>query len=153
MFHENVGMSAWGLAIHQKTRLIAVSSNLREVSVFVFGQRWSEDSKHFEEKIDPSDEKFPPSAVGLNKKDLITHELRYNNRKVLKLPPNGHNIPCIDFVDDLEGHASQVVATDILGNLWLLNIWKTKDHGPEENCVERLIASCHPFPRGEGQPM
>ncbi|KAB8299165.1 hypothetical protein EYC80_001268 [Monilinia laxa] len=36
-FLENVGMSAWGLAIHKKSRLIAVSSNKREVTVFVHG--------------------------------------------------------------------------------------------------------------------
>ncbi|KAF7871850.1 hypothetical protein EAF04_003957 [Stromatinia cepivora] len=34
-FQENVGESAWGLAIHQKSRLIAVSSNRHEVTVFV----------------------------------------------------------------------------------------------------------------------
>lgn len=36
-FLENVGSSAWGLAIHQKSRLIAVSSNNHEVTVFVHG--------------------------------------------------------------------------------------------------------------------
>ena len=34
-FHENVGMSAWGLALHEDSRLIAVSSNRREVTVFI----------------------------------------------------------------------------------------------------------------------
>lgn len=33
-FHENVGITAWGLAIHQRSRLIAVSSNHREVVIF-----------------------------------------------------------------------------------------------------------------------
>ncbi|RAL66875.1 hypothetical protein DID88_007657 [Monilinia fructigena] len=37
IFLENVGASAWGLAIHKKSRLIAVSSNKREVTVFVHG--------------------------------------------------------------------------------------------------------------------
>ncbi len=36
-FHENVGISAWGLAIHDRSRLIAVGSNNREVTVFAFG--------------------------------------------------------------------------------------------------------------------
>ncbi|KAG4033427.1 hypothetical protein MFRU_005g04340 [Monilinia fructicola] len=36
-FLENVGASAWGLAIHKKSRLIAVSSNKIEVTVFVHG--------------------------------------------------------------------------------------------------------------------
>lgn len=34
-FHENVGCSAWGLAIHQKSRLIAVGSNSHTAIVFV----------------------------------------------------------------------------------------------------------------------
>jgi hypothetical protein len=36
-FHENVGQSVWGLAIHEQSRLIAVSSNAREVTLFIFG--------------------------------------------------------------------------------------------------------------------
>lgn len=35
-FAENVGQSAWGLAVHKKSRLIAVSSNAHEVTVFAF---------------------------------------------------------------------------------------------------------------------
>ncbi|KAI3397580.1 hypothetical protein diail_10552 [Diaporthe ilicicola] len=35
-FAENVGISAWGLAVHKKSRLIAVSSNGHEVTVFAF---------------------------------------------------------------------------------------------------------------------
>ncbi|TGO24168.1 hypothetical protein BPAE_0110g00260 [Botrytis paeoniae] len=41
-FLENVGISAWGIAIHQKSRLIAVSSNKQEVTVFVHGTSSSE---------------------------------------------------------------------------------------------------------------
>ena len=39
MFHANVGISAWGLAINGLSRLVAVSSNLSEVTVFMFGLR------------------------------------------------------------------------------------------------------------------
>lgn len=35
-FADNVGISAWGLAIHKKSRLIAVSSNAHEITVFAF---------------------------------------------------------------------------------------------------------------------
>lgn len=35
-FADNVGESAWGLAVHKKSRLIAVSSNGHEVTVFAF---------------------------------------------------------------------------------------------------------------------
>ena len=36
-FHENVGSSSWGLALHEKSRLIAVSSNLRQITIFAHG--------------------------------------------------------------------------------------------------------------------
>lgn len=37
LFQRNVGISAWGLAIHTQARMIAVSSNRHEVTVFRFG--------------------------------------------------------------------------------------------------------------------
>lgn len=37
IFQRNVGISAWGLAIHSQARVIAVSSNNHEVTVFRFG--------------------------------------------------------------------------------------------------------------------
>lgn len=36
-FQRNVGISAWGLAIHTQARMIAVSSNRHEVTIFRFG--------------------------------------------------------------------------------------------------------------------
>jgi hypothetical protein len=43
-FSDNVGASAWGLAVHKKSRLIAVSSNGHEVTVFAFALNGSEDA-------------------------------------------------------------------------------------------------------------
>ena len=37
IFHDNVGISAWGLAIHSQARILAISSNAHEVRVFKFG--------------------------------------------------------------------------------------------------------------------
>lgn len=37
IFQRNVGISAWGLAIHTQARIIAVSSNRHEVTIFRFG--------------------------------------------------------------------------------------------------------------------
>lgn len=37
LFQRNVGISAWGLAIHSQARIIAVSSNRHEVTIFRFG--------------------------------------------------------------------------------------------------------------------
>ena len=35
-FHKNVGRSAWGLAVHEKARLIAVSANSHVITLFAF---------------------------------------------------------------------------------------------------------------------
>lgn len=49
-FAENVGNSAWGLAIHKRDRLIAVSSNHAEVTVFAFALGGDEADSQFENK-------------------------------------------------------------------------------------------------------
>lgn len=36
LFHHNVGASAWGIAIHREARMIAVSANTHNVTVFAF---------------------------------------------------------------------------------------------------------------------
>ncbi|KAF2209170.1 hypothetical protein CERZMDRAFT_70319 [Cercospora zeae-maydis SCOH1-5] len=36
-FHTNVGQSAWGLAIHSHARIIAVSANTHNITIFKFG--------------------------------------------------------------------------------------------------------------------
>lgn len=41
-FADNVGMSAWGLAIHKESRLIAVSANTHEITVFAFAMKQRE---------------------------------------------------------------------------------------------------------------
>jgi hypothetical protein len=102
LLHENVGFSAWGLAIHSKSRLIAVSSNHHEVTVFalalaekpLFRPRWKPNSKE-------------ANVLARNRMWRI----------VLPLGNNGQNIPSIDFVSDPEGFAVQVCAVDIHSNL------------------------------------
>ncbi|PPJ58382.1 hypothetical protein CBER1_08070 [Cercospora berteroae] len=36
-FHSNVGRSAWGLAMHSQARIIAVSANTHNITIFKFG--------------------------------------------------------------------------------------------------------------------
>ncbi|TGO07335.1 hypothetical protein BTUL_0291g00090 [Botrytis tulipae] len=170
-FLENVGISAWGIAIHQKSRLIAVSSNKQEVTVFVHGTSSSEPcdcavmgstydvatdpltfgvkaksqrgflkdccSKGFGYKMNGP---FTNSSFPLR---YSTQLKRYDGHSVIQGPylpgtpcprnfriilkPTGpsHNIPAIAFKDDDEnGLAKSIIATDILGSLWLLEIWE-----------------------------
>jgi len=75
-FHENVGKTAWGLAIHEKSRLIAVSSNLREVTVFCFGSSSAADITRvdlLEEEAMSRTEMFPLST-GLSSMAQISCE-------------------------------------------------------------------------------
>lgn len=50
-FLQNVGDSAWGIAVHRKARMIAFSANTSQVSVFRFAlsQQGSSDDDVFEE--------------------------------------------------------------------------------------------------------
>jgi hypothetical protein len=114
-FHENVGSSAWGLAIHEQSRLIAVGSNYRMVVVFAFALSR------------PSAAPVKFSTVG-KKPDEIELEKHVRSRTrtwriVLPLTYDGHNIPNVTFMDDEAGEADKVVAIDIRGNVWLLDIW------------------------------
>jgi hypothetical protein len=135
-FHENVESSAWGLAIHSKSRMIGVSSNKREVVIFRFGC-YEEDAHSGKTKSEVSDEEHLHLLSG----NIVTTQLnstafptvtevdpgiRWNNfRKCLKLGPEGHNIPSIDFANDSDGNASSILATDINGNLWIMDIWRS----------------------------
>ncbi|KAH8819165.1 CRT10-domain-containing protein, partial [Xylogone sp. PMI_703] len=120
-FHENVGISAWGLAIHQRGRLIAISSNKKEVTVFAFALHESPIPHNMPLS---SKETFPL----LNLRTAKPHDGRNQNyKRILRLHRMGHNIPSIAFADDAHGVAKYVLAMDILGTLWQLNIWDLDD--------------------------
>ncbi|KAF7551450.1 hypothetical protein G7046_g7714 [Stylonectria norvegica] len=113
-FHENVGESAWGLAVHQKSRLIAVSSNRHEVTVFAFGLS------------------APcPDTVNLYRRfSKMGHPdvlCRFRDwRIIISLGPEADNVPNICFVDTDNGSAEKICAIDINGVVWLAHIWVTK---------------------------
>jgi hypothetical protein len=67
-FHENVGITAWGLAIHEQSRLLAVGSNHREVTVFMHaftefgpGRQFSDKpgDKSYEDGIEQTEVCYP----------------------------------------------------------------------------------------------
>ncbi|KAK4129326.1 hypothetical protein N657DRAFT_639929 [Parathielavia appendiculata] len=120
-FHENVGRSAWGLAIHELSRLIAVGSNLHEVTVFAFALTHTNAGFKMPE-VDDS----PLLECGQTAFQLQRHfQSRTRTwRIILPLGRTGHNVPNLDFIDDELGEAEKVAATDVVGNVWLLDIWK-----------------------------
>ncbi|KAK4164220.1 hypothetical protein QBC43DRAFT_262816 [Cladorrhinum sp. PSN259] len=120
-FHENVGLSAWGLAVHTQSRLIAVGSNKHEVTVFAFALSHAPAAADSLESDDS-----PVVWSGQTALQLQKHlQSRTRTWKItLPLGSKGHNIPSVAFVDDARGFAEKVVAQDIMGNTWMLDIWK-----------------------------
>ncbi|KAH8910667.1 hypothetical protein BR93DRAFT_974767 [Coniochaeta sp. PMI_546] len=122
-FHENVGASAWGLAIHTHSRLIAASSNRHDVTVFALAL--TRKNKQTAEDLQSS----PKLWSGQSVLDLEKHFRSRTRtwRVVLPIGNDGHNsphnIPSIAFCDDADGNAERVAAVDINGNTWLLDIW------------------------------
>jgi hypothetical protein len=117
--HENVRKTAWGLAIHAKTRIIAVSTNLREVTVFAFAVKGASPSATKE-----SNQPWEP--IG----DVETRvRLRYRNwRIIIRFGREADNIPNITFLENDKGVAEKVCAVDIKGSVWVADIWKPKQN-------------------------
>ncbi|KAH7329042.1 hypothetical protein B0I35DRAFT_34701 [Stachybotrys elegans] len=113
--HENVSSSAWGLAIHRKSRLIAVSSNRHEVTVFA-----------------PALERGPgrgSSGDACECNNCCSQQgdrarLRLRSwRILLKFGPLANNMPNIGFMDNQDGDAERLCAVDVEGTLWVAEIW------------------------------
>lgn len=146
-FEENVGNSAWGLAIHGQSRLIAVSSNSHEVQVFAFALSNNSYAKRsfydgqgnivtFAE-ITYLSQRFPKVSQEMPKMGIEGKIGRDRNfRLVFKLEAIGDNIPSISFSDDVYGDAETIVVKDIRGALWFFNlwnnVWKRLPNVPEE---------------------
>ncbi|CAK7272580.1 hypothetical protein SEPCBS57363_005202 [Sporothrix epigloea] len=129
-FHETVGASAWGLAIHSLSRLIAVSCNRTEVDVFAFALQpfTADDSspqRDMQHNAVPIKEPSPITIASLTLSELERHfRSRDRHWRVLLSPgSSAGNIPCIDFISDKNGFAEKVAAIDIHGSVSLLDIW------------------------------
>ncbi|KAF6223279.1 hypothetical protein HO133_000121 [Letharia lupina] len=119
-FHENVGASAWGLATHKGTRLLAVSSNTREI--IVFAPSLSPDRSQASCLTRP-----PPKTMerytACETRNSIASRDRSLGRKVTL---RGHvtNIPNIAFCDNsLDPEGSYLASTDIDGCTIVWDIW------------------------------
>lgn len=125
-FHDTVGITAWGVAIHQQSRLIAVSSNYHEVHVFAFALKSTLDSLLAKPSVVPENDKFPRVSADMGAVEL-EHELRKRDREwriILPVGTAGNNIPTVSFWNDERGNAEMVAAADVNGHLFLLDIWK-----------------------------
>ncbi len=153
-FHRNVGISAWGLAVHKKSRLIAVGNNHHEVHVFALALRnWpcatlERDAEPlYEPDLFPRLQRGPEGTMVSTSKTLTT-KINLNTRKplsrqrehgyciVLSTGDRGSNIPNVAFANDADGDAVKALAIDISGKLWVLDIWSL--HPIPHQCVENL---------------
>ncbi|KAG6051302.1 hypothetical protein E4U39_001544 [Claviceps sp. Clav50 group G5] len=114
-FQENVGMSAWGLAIHKQSRLIAVSSARYEITVFAPALK----------PLKPQTQTCDCDSCCQDVEDRVRRRVR-NWRIVVTLGVEANNIHNISFVDDEHGNADKISAIDYNGSMWLADIWKPK---------------------------
>jgi hypothetical protein len=134
-FSENVGKSAWGLAVHKLARLIAVTANTGLITVFAFAlvDANSESSDISEGPLDFLDDYRDYGQTWLNVENngqfLQFRRLmpdRYRSRNV-RLTYTGHfaNIPSVSFFNcDLDPNGTWMVSTDIDNKLLIWKIWE-----------------------------
>ncbi|KAI1310372.1 hypothetical protein F5Y03DRAFT_392308 [Xylaria venustula] len=137
-FHQNVEISAWGLAIHKESRLIAVGNNHRQVHVFALALR---DSSHASPDLGTEQPQgrdmfmlvrkdWHGKMVNISRKgpgfpDASCSYSRKNGYHIIvDTDGRGNNIPNVAFSNDTDGEALKVLAIDINGNLWVMDIWE-----------------------------
>ncbi|KAH8695114.1 hypothetical protein BGW36DRAFT_382143 [Talaromyces proteolyticus] len=133
-FCENVGSSAWGLAVHKYARLIAVSANSGRITVFAFalaepGSEKNENSDFPQGLIDGL-QIYGQTWLNVENEEQFEHfqkliPNRYRSRNV-RLSYRGHytNIPCVTFFNsDLDSDGIWMLSTDIDNRLFVWTIW------------------------------
>ena len=129
---KNVGASAWGLAVHKNARLIAVSSNTHNISVFAFAlcQNPSPGNPHEPE----AGEILPSLEFGLGPEEWErppswSYPLAGRSTQNLEIILRGHksNIPNIAFCNtDADPHGRYLVSTEIRGSTFVWDTWQGK---------------------------
>ncbi|KAI0107533.1 hypothetical protein GGR51DRAFT_559336 [Nemania sp. FL0031] len=138
-FHQNVGRSAWGLAVHKQSRLIAVGNNNHEVHVFAPALRnptytspksglYGRDL-FLQIRISPEGKLVGvPEAFRFNNIGHATsffQQREHSYHLIVETGAQGNNIPNVAFSSNANGDAVEVLAIDISGKLWILSIWPT----------------------------
>ncbi|KAL9123741.1 MAG: hypothetical protein Q9217_006860, partial [Psora testacea] len=139
-FHENVGASAWGLDVHKKARLIAVSCNTQEINIFAFAlaENGVESSSNHRNRSEHGSQQDINEMLACNVmraplsplwkctyRDGWRYQRSQNN---FAFPLRGHtaNIPNISFLNPSgdEDACPYLTSTDINGATRLWNVWK-----------------------------
>lgn len=128
-FIENVGHSAWGLAIHKAARLIAVSANTQEITVFAFAlgnnpvsENGSEDEDY---ALSSSIDGLGGDADWLCIEGSIDPPERSSRNIKVRLIGHKTNIPNITFCNsDADPHGQYLLSTDIDGQTFIWDVWR-----------------------------
>ncbi|KAB8237720.1 uncharacterized protein BDW43DRAFT_264029 [Aspergillus alliaceus] len=132
-FVEYVHASAWGLAIHKFSRLIAVTANTGLVTVFAFALvntasgKGSDTGQRLEEEDDLTD--YGQTWLEIKSEEQFK-QLRQlmpakHRKRNIRLTYTGHftNIPSVSFLNcDLDPNGTWMVSTDIENKVF---VWKT----------------------------
>jgi hypothetical protein len=112
-FLENVGKSAWGLAVHTEARKIAVSSNTHRVMVFEFGLASTDRESDQQQASDGAGPSLSPYS-------------RHQDRSYTLSGQRG-NIPCVTFCNTGEDPDGRFLACgDITGVVYIWDLYLRK---------------------------
>ncbi|KAL8936550.1 MAG: hypothetical protein Q9216_004872 [Gyalolechia sp. 2 TL-2023] len=128
-FVRNVGMSAWGVAVHKEARMIAVSSNTKKINVFVFalGDPDYDNSAMGDDDPDLDLMSCLPAHewIQTTRPSTLNPDDRFQNIEII-LVAHGNNIPNVGFFNPANPTDSEVflVSTDIDGMTFIWRVWQ-----------------------------
>ncbi len=128
-FNENVGLSAWGLAVHKAGRMIAVSANTHEITVFAFALSPENAGSEDDELTHTRNEPLGHSTWISDSERLqaISPSERTDNLRIV-LRGHRNNVPNIALCNtDQDREGRWLVSTDIDGEMLVWDIWSRKE--------------------------
>ncbi len=157
---RNVGLSAWGIAVHKDARLIAVSANTHRISVFAFALCREVSPDRSGEPGDRDDSPMPTSDLDLGPDEWtsaagFSNPFLYRSTFNFQIVLKGHktNIPNIAFCNTAaDPNGRYLVSTDIGGSTFVWDIWKRKiladmthhhNPGDSKSTLPRIISSSY----------
>ena len=150
-FQKNVGASAWGIAMHKAARILAISANTHQISVFAFalgsGSSPDGDSSGGPADVSQTTDRPLGSSVGFHQPDTTSRAVpdRSQNREIV-LSGHDTNVPNITFCnneDDPDGR--YLISIDIHGVIVIWQIWEGiwRKFGTHDICKVYGIPQSH----------
>ncbi|KAL4939573.1 hypothetical protein BDV06DRAFT_198598 [Aspergillus oleicola] len=135
-FIEQVGASAWGLAIHKFARLIAVTANTGLVTVFAFAlvNTALDKSDDAFDDLEENDDftEYSQTWLHIRTQDQFKQLQRLmpekHRTRNIKLTYTGHftNIPSVGFLNsDFDPNGKWMVSTDIDNKILVWRVWES----------------------------